>query len=177
MGVNTEINGTALEVILRDITKQPTDAIVNAANTKLHMGAGVAGAILLKGGKVIQEECDRIGSCPLGGAVITTGGRLLAKYVIHAVGPRYGIDPEPEKYLKSAIIKSIELADEYNLNTIAIPAISTGVFRYPLADAAKVIVGAVLEKMHSGIGLKKIALCLYSENDYSVFKTTLDKMK
>ena len=170
MGVNREINGTALEVILRDITKQPTDAIVNPANTQLKLGAGVAGDILLKGGKVIQEECDRIGSCPLGEAVITTGGRLYAKYVIHAVGPRYGIDPEPEKYLKSAIINSIELADEYKLNTIAFPAISTGIFRYPLEDAAKVIVGAMLEKMQSGTNLKKIVLCLYSENDYSVFK-------
>jgi len=177
MGVNLEINGTVLEVILRDITKQTTDAIVNPANSQLKLGAGVAGAIALKGGVTIQEECDEIGHCPLGEAVITTGGRLNAKYVIHAVGPRYSVDKEPEKYLKSAVINAIELADNKQLKSIAIPAISAGVFGYPLDAAAEIIITSVLEKMTSGTNLEKIVLCLYSENDYTVFRNTLDRLK
>ncbi|ADD68126.1 Appr-1-p processing domain protein [Denitrovibrio acetiphilus DSM 12809] len=177
MGVTREINGTVLEIALRDITKQTTDAIVNPANRQLKMTGGVAGAIAAKGGRSIQEECDEIGSCPLGEAVMTGAGFLKTTYIIHAVGPRYGVDPEPEKYLKSAVMKSIELADKNNLSDIAIPAISAGIFGYPLEDAAEVIISAVIEKILSGTKLNKILLCLFTENDYMVFINTLDRLK
>lgn len=169
--------GVAFEIIQGDITDQPTDAIVNAANSQLKLGAGVAGAIRSKGGPDIQKECDEIGGCLLGSAVITTGGKLRAKYVIHAVGPRYGIDPEPDKNLKSAIKSSIEVAENKGLKSISIPAVSTGIYGYPLEDAAKVIISAILEKLDKLTNIRKIVLCLFSEKDYKIFTETMDRMK
>jgi O-acetyl-ADP-ribose deacetylase (regulator of RNase III) len=122
-----KINYTFLELTKGDITDQTTDAIVNAANTALQLGGGVAGAIRRKGGPKIQEECNRIGGTHVGGAVITTGGNLKAKYVIHAVGPIHGEKNEDGK-LKDATLNSLILADQKNLKSIAFPAISTGIF-------------------------------------------------
>lgn len=175
MGI--EINGILIETVLGDITELDTDAIVNPANTRLILGGGVAGAIRSKGGGLIQRECDALNGCPLGEAKATSGGNLKADYVIHAVGPVYGTDPEPEKYLKSAIMKSLEMADNMGLKSIALPAVSTGIFRYPLEEAAEIIVGASAEfarKCNSSIN--KIVLCLFTEKDYNVFKMILEKM-
>lgn len=177
MGVKAEINGTVLELTQGDVTELDTDAIVNAANSGLQLGAGVAGAIRTKGGPSIQAECNKIGGCPLGGAVITGGGNLKAKYVIHAVGPRYGIDPEPEKNLKSAIIKSLEIADSKGLRSIGLPAVSTGIYGYPLDEAAGTITGAVIEKLQEGTdSLERVVLCLFSAKDFDIFKNALGKL-
>ncbi|PLX65771.1 MAG: O-acetyl-ADP-ribose deacetylase [Denitrovibrio sp.] len=173
MGIDTYINGTLFSIVQGDITELDTDAIVNPANKQLQLGAGVAGAILSKGGASIQVECDQIGHCDLGDAVITNGGKLKAKYVIHAVGPRYGVDPEHEKYLKSAVRKSIELADKKELSSIGIPAVSTGVYGYPIEDAARAIVTSILETLSEGVLLDKVILCLYSEKDYKTFEKAL----
>lgn len=176
MGLKREINGTLFELVQGDITELDTDAIVNAANSALQLGAGVAGAIRAKGGPSVQAECDRIGGCPLGGAVITGGGNLKAKYVIHAVGPRYGIDPAPEKNLKSAIIRSLEVADNHGLKSIAIPAVSTGIYGYPLEDAAEAVISAILEKIGAGLtNLNHVILCLFTESDYNAFKNILER--
>lgn len=177
MGLKREINGTLFELVQGDVTELDTDAIVNAANSGLQLGAGVAGAVRVKGGASIQAECDRIGGCALGDAVITGGGNLKAKYVIHAVGPRYGIDPEPETKLKSAVMKSLELADNKGLKSIGLPAVSTGIYGYPLKDAAKVILGAVIEKLKAGtVSIRHVVLCLFSEKDFIVFKKALEEM-
>lgn len=176
MGIDADINGTLFSIIQGDVTELDTDAIVNAANSELQLGAGVAGAILSKGGSSIQAECDKIGHCPLGEAVITGAGKLTAKHVIHAVGPRYGIDPEPEKNLKSAIRKSIELADKKGLSSIGLPAVSTGIYGYPLEDAARAIIESIIDTLNDGTGLDEVILCLFSEKDYGIFARSLADM-
>ncbi|MGB7582037.1 MAG: macro domain-containing protein, partial [Sedimentisphaerales bacterium] len=124
--MKADIANTVLELIDGDITEMDTDAIVNAADAQLILGGGVAGAIRRKGGPTIQQECNKIGGTFVGGAVITTGGKLRAKYVIHAVGPRMREGDEDNK-LKNATLNSLKLADKHNLRSIAFPAISAGI--------------------------------------------------
>ena len=125
-----KMEGTDLILVKGDITELDVDAVVNAANEHLILGAGVAGAIRRKGGPSIQEECYRIGGTFVGGAVITTGGNLKARHVIHAVGPRMGEGEEDEK-LGNAVLNSLKVAEENGLRSIAFPAISTGIFGFP----------------------------------------------
>src|SRR5512141_881862 len=141
---STTINGVSIELVKGDITDLALDAIVNAANSHLLLGAGVAGAIARKGGPTIQEECDRIGHCDVGSAVITGGGRLPARHVIHAVGPMAGEGREREK-LVGATRTSLEVAAANGLSSIALPAISTGVFGYPLQDCATVMLSTIID--------------------------------
>lgn len=153
-----------------DITELDVECIVNPANSSLILGGGVAGLILSKGGKSIQDECDKIGHCPVGGAVITGGGELKAKYVIHAVGPRYHVDENPQELLYEAVKHSIILGEKNNISSIAIPAISTGIFGYPKAEAAMVILSAV--KYCSKLDLKNLKRCyitLYTDEDFQIF--------
>ncbi|BAJ51227.1 Appr-1-p processing enzyme family [Candidatus Caldarchaeum subterraneum] len=170
-----KIRDTEVICLKGDITEVEADAIVNAANQWLKMGGGVAGAILRKGGPSIQEECDRIGYCPVGGAVITGAGKLRARYVIHAVGPRMG-EGDEERKLRDAVINSLKLADTYNLTSIAMPAISTGAFGYPLEEAAKVIITAVTDYLlRENSGLKKVLFVLYDEHAFRVFQRLLEE--
>src|SRR5947209_7276994 len=134
--MRTIVNGASLELVKGDITDLAVDAIVNAANSYLVLGAGVAGAIDEKGGPSIQSECDAIGHCDVGSAVITGGGELPAQYVIHAVGPIQGEGNEEAK-LAGATRTSLQLARQHGLVSIAFPAISTGTFGYPLAACAR----------------------------------------
>jgi O-acetyl-ADP-ribose deacetylase (regulator of RNase III) len=136
--------GVTIEVVKGDITEEDVDAIVNAANAHLKHGGGVAGAIVRKGGRVIQEESDRIGYVPVGSAVYTGAGRLKARYVIHAVGPVWG-EGEEEKKLRSAVRSALELAEKLGLASVSLPAISTGVFGYPKEEGTAVIVDEVLK--------------------------------
>ncbi|MHA1256706.1 MAG: macro domain-containing protein [Promethearchaeota archaeon] len=138
------IKNSKIKLVQGDITELSTDAIVNAANAQLILGGGVAGAIRRKGGPKIQEECNNIGGTFTGGAVITTGGELKAKNVIHAVGPRMGEGNEDEK-LKNATLNSLKLMDEHSLKTIAFPAISTGIFGYPIDRCAKIMISNAKE--------------------------------
>src|SRR5512139_197799 len=128
--MEVKIAGRTLELVEGDITELDTDAIVNAANARLVLGGGVAGAIRRKGGPAIQAECDRIGGTFVGGAVLTTGGKLKAKYVIHAVGPQMG-EGDEDKKLRNAALNSLKLADEHHLRSLAFPAISAGIFGFP----------------------------------------------
>jgi O-acetyl-ADP-ribose deacetylase (regulator of RNase III) len=171
------INGVLVKLIKGDITDIETIAIVNPANTSLLLGGGVAGRIREKGGYKIQKECDELKYCPLGEAVITSGGNLKAKYVIHAVGPRYNIDPEPEKYLAMAVFNALKRAKEKKITSIAMPAISTGIFGYPLEEASEIIIKAILDfiKKDNGV-LQNIIICLYSEKDLNVFEETFKKL-
>ena len=154
-----------------DITEEKTEVIVNPANSHLKLGGGVAGAILKKGGFEIQKECDEFGFCPLGEAVITTGGNLPAKYVIHTVGPRYDIDIESEESLYNAVFNSLKLADINKLQSISLPAISTGIFGYPLNEAADVILKAIDDFVESKPEfIKEINLVLFSNKDLEAFK-------
>jgi len=169
-----QINNRVLELVKGDITEMETDAIINAANAQLILGGGVAGAIRRKGGPTIQEECNKIGGTYVGGAVITTGGNLKAKYVIHAVGPRMGEGDEDNK-LKNATLNSLKVANENSLKSIAFPAISTGIFGYPLDCCADIMLSETINYLTGETGLEKVVFCLYDQPAYDVFNNTLDR--
>ena len=173
--MNTKINHTVLELIQGDITEQTADVIVNAANAALQMGGGVAGAIRRRGGAAIQEECSRIGGTYVGGAVITTGGNLPAKYVIHAVGPIHGDNHEDAK-LKDATLNSLKLADENHLKSIVFPAISTGIFGFPKDRCATIILSTTIAYLEGPTGLEKVVFCLYDKKTLGIFKHTLQSL-
>jgi len=173
--MEVKINKTILELTQGDITDLDTDAIVNAANTALQLGGGVAGAIRRKGGPKIQEECNKIGGTYVGGAVITTGGNLKAKHVIHAVGPRHGEEHEDEK-LKDATLNSLILADKNNLKSIAFPAISTGIFGFPKDRCATIMLSITIAYLEGPTKLEKVVYCLYDQNTFEIFKRTLQSL-
>jgi O-acetyl-ADP-ribose deacetylase (regulator of RNase III) len=170
-----KINNTILELIRGDITYQTTDAIVNAANASLQLGSGVAGAIRRRGGPAIQEECNRIGGTHVGGAVITTGGNLPAKHVIHAVGPIHGDDHEDEK-LKDATLNSLKLADKNRLKSIAFPAISTGIFGFPKVRCAIIMLSTTIAYLDGLTGLGKVVYCLYDKKTLELFEGILKSL-
>jgi len=172
--MEVKVKETSIELVQGDITDLSVDAIVNAANSRLKLGGGVAGAIRRKGGPKIQEECDRIGYCPVGGAVITSGGNLKARYVIHAVGPRYGEGNEDEK-LRNATLNSLRLADEHNLKSIAFPAISTGVFGFPKDRCAHIMLSTTISYINKGTNIKRIIFALYDSKTFKIFEETLNR--
>ena len=131
-----------IEIVQGDITEEAVDAIVNAANTHLQHGGGIAGAIVRKGGYIIQEESNKIGYVPTGSAAYTSAGSLPSKYVIHAVGPVWGSGNE-EKLLRSAVRSALVVAEKLNLKSISMPAISSGIFGYPKKEACRVIFSEV----------------------------------
>jgi O-acetyl-ADP-ribose deacetylase (regulator of RNase III) len=157
-----KIGEKTLRLVRGDITERAVDAIVNAANSHLQHGGGVAGAIVRKGGRIIQEESDRIGFTPVGTAVITGAGRLPAKFVIHAVGPRMGEGDEDTK-LKNAVRSTLLLANEKNLKSISLPAISAGIFGFPKNRCAHIMVeqAASFLKEHANGSLDLIEFCIY----------------
>jgi len=167
------IKNSILKLVQGDITELNTDVIVNAANAQLILGGGVAGAIRRKGGATIQEECDKIGGTFVGGAVITSGGNLKARHVIHAVGPRMGEGNEDTK-LKNAVANSLKLMDEHRLKSIAFPAISTGIFGYPIDKCAKIMITTAKEYLARETQIREVIFCLYSNPDYEVFNKELN---
>ena len=168
-----KVKNSEIKLVQGDITEMDTDVIVNAANSQLILGGGVAGAIREKGGPEIQEECNKIGGTYVGGAVMTTGGNLKAKYVIHAVGPRMGEGNEDEK-LNNATLNSLKLMDENNLKTIAFPAISTGIFGFPIERCAKVMISTSKDYLNTEkTQIKEVVFCLYTASDYAVFEKEL----
>jgi O-acetyl-ADP-ribose deacetylase len=166
-----------LTVVTGDITTQDVDAIVNAANSSLLGGGGVDGAIHRAGGPDILAACRRIRAerfpegLPTGQAVATTGGRLAARHVIHTVGPIHAIDPDPPASLAACHRSCLEVAAELGVRTIAFPAISTGVYGYPVADAASVAVRAVRTALADGIApdVTEVRFVLFSADAHDVF--------
>jgi O-acetyl-ADP-ribose deacetylase (regulator of RNase III) len=165
-----------IEIVQGDITKQKTDAIVNAANSSLMRGGGVDGAIHRAGGPAIAEECKKIivgqGPCPTGEAVITSGGLLPARFVIHTVGPVWygGKRNEPEK-LANCYKNSLRLAVENNLTTIAFPNISTGVYGYPKKEAARIAVQAVTEFLKSNSSIAKVYFVCFDKENFQLYQS------
>ncbi|MHC4166127.1 MAG: macro domain-containing protein, partial [Planctomycetota bacterium] len=153
--MQANIGNHILELLEGDITQVDTDAIVNAANAQLVLGGGVAGAIRRKGGPRIQAECDEIGGTFVGGAVITTGGNLKAGHVIHAVGPRMGEGNEDDK-LRNATLNSLKVADENHLKSISLPAISTGIFGFPIERCARIMLETTISYLKGTTGLEKV---------------------
>ena len=171
------LDATTIKLHQGDITRLAVDAIVNAANSGLRGGGGVDGAVHRAGGPAIMAECRRIGGCPAGQAVVTSGGNLPARYVIHAVGPvwRGGDHGEPE-LLRSAYANSLLRAEELGVTSIAFPSISTGVYGYPIALACPIAVGAVVAHVRQGTALQHIVFCLFSAGDYAVYEAYLSHM-
>ena len=175
--VEKKIGKTILRLVSADLTERDVDAIVNAANSRLQHGGGVAGAIVRKGGRAIQEESDRIGHVPVGGAAITTGGKLKARYVIHAVGPRMGEGDEDNK-LKSAINSVLDLASEERLKTISVPAISAGIFGFPKDRCAKILVGeaAAFLKSNPDSSLELLEFCIFDKEALGFFQKAMEQI-
>jgi O-acetyl-ADP-ribose deacetylase (regulator of RNase III) len=171
------INEKALRLVMGDITEQAVDAIVNAANSHLQHGGGVAGAIVRKGGQVIQDESDAIGYVPTGSAAITSAGKLPAKFVIHAVGPRMGEGDEDNK-LKNAVASSLELASKKGLASVSMPAISSGIFGFPKDRCAKILVGTAKDFMlrNSNSSVQLVEFCIHDELTLGFFKQEFDKL-
>jgi len=176
------INQVKLHIIQGDITQQGTDAIVNAANSSLMGGGGVDGAIHRAGGPAILDQCQQIvarqGRLPTGKAVITTGGNLKAKYVIHTVGPIWhgGNKGEPE-LLASAYQESLKLAAENNLNSISFPSISTGAYGYPVSQASKLAINAVITLLsHSTTSLREVVFVLFDAQTFAAYASALTEI-
>jgi O-acetyl-ADP-ribose deacetylase (regulator of RNase III) len=169
-----KINASTLILVQGDITKESTDAIVNAANSRLAGGGGVDGAIHHAGGPAIMQACRKIGGCSTGKAVITTGGNLKAKYVIHTVGPRYEKGTKEEAaLLKSAYMESLKLASTKHLKSIAFPAISTGAYGYPLREAATVALQTIIEYLTEHQDITLVRFVLYDRATYETFAEQL----
>jgi O-acetyl-ADP-ribose deacetylase (regulator of RNase III) len=179
--MQTTIGKTTLRLVTGDIADQDTDAVVTAAHWRLNKGTGTDGTIHTKGGPRIYEECRRLGGCPIGDAVLTTGGDLRARHVIHAVGPvwRGGEEHEPE-LLASAYRRSLEVAVQQGLRSISFPSISTGAFAYPLRLAAPLALRTIIEflerEQHS---LDEVRMVLYAREDdraYPIFAEALQRL-
>jgi O-acetyl-ADP-ribose deacetylase (regulator of RNase III) len=171
-------NSGKLELITGDITHESTDAIANAANTKLKGGGGVDGAIHRAGGPEIMAECRKIGSCPTGEAVITCAGRLKAKYVIHTAGPVYnGGNRGEAKKLASCYKNCLKLAVDNNVKSIAFPSISTGIYGYPLDEAAPIALGTVINFLKENASLELVKFVLFDEKTFNSYSSTLKKFK
>lgn len=162
---NTKIN-----IIQGYITEIDMDAIVNAANNTLLGGGGVDGAIHRKGGRIILEQCKKIGGCPTGEARITTGGNLPSRYVIHTVGPIYEGRDRDREMLYNAYYNSLKLAGEYELKTVAFPSISTGAYGYPIVEAVEVATEAVFDYLDEYDDIEEITFVLFSDDNYRVYK-------
>jgi O-acetyl-ADP-ribose deacetylase (regulator of RNase III) len=171
------INGKILRLVQGDITERDVDAIVNAANSHLQHGGGVAGAIVRKGGQIVQEESNKIGFTPVGTAVITVAGRLPAKFVIHAVGPRMGEGDEDNK-LKGAVLSSLDLASNKGLKSISMPAISSGIFGFPKDRCSKILVHESVRflKENKETTLHTIEFCIFDDTTLSYFKKEFEKL-
>ncbi len=173
--MNYYINSTTVIIKRGDITEEDTEAIVNAANTHLQHGGGVAGAIVRKGGRTIQDESDRIGRVPVGQAALTSGGRLKARFVIHAVGPRLG-EGDEERKLQNATANSLRLADQRSIRSLTFPAISTGIFGYPIEKCAGIMLKTVQEHCNGETGVREIRFCLFDDAAFQVFLNTANSV-
>ncbi len=164
-----------IEIVKGDITEMKTDAIVNAANNQLILGAGVAGAIRKKGGPKIQEECNKIGPIKVGEAAITTGGNLFAKYVIHAASMSLG-GSTTEESLRSSTRASLKIAKENGIKTIAFPAIGAGIGGFPKRECAKIMIGEAIEFLKKEDIPEKVYFVLYSDEMYNIFKKEFENL-
>ena len=166
------------KIVIRqgDLTEMETDAIVNAANNDLILGAGVAGAIRRKGGDEIQRECTAIGSIPVGYAAITTGGKLAAKYVIHAASMQLGGRTTAEA-LRRSTAHSLRIAAERGLKTIAFPAVGTGIAGFPMKDCADIMLHEAALHLENGTSLETIYFVLFDDSACEIFKKALKRLR
>ena len=166
----TTVVSDKIEMIQGDITRQTVDAIVNAANNSLLGGGGVDGAIHRAAGPDLLAECRTIGGCPTGEARITKGYRLAATYVIHTVGPVYQGTPDDARLLTACYENCFELAGQYRIRSIAFPAVSCGVYGYPIEDAARIALAAADRSASRMPRLDKIIFVLFSDQDLKIYQ-------
>jgi len=171
------VHQSNLEVVQGDITQQETEAIGNAANSALAGGGGVDGAIHRAGGPAIMSELRaKYKGCPTGSAVITGGGNLKAKYVIHAVGPRYSGSVKDPELLSNAYRKSLELCTQNKISSVAFPSISTGIYGYPVEEASQIALKTVKDYLKDHSEIKLVRFVLFDSNTYRVYEETLKKL-
>ena len=171
--MEAQIGNSVIYLLDIDLTEMKVEAIVNPANTALQLGGGVAGAIRHNGGPDIQKACDVIGGTPVGTAVITTGGNLKAKYVIHAVGPMMGEGDEDQK-LGNATLNALKIAEKNNIKTIAFPAISTGIFGFPIQRCAEIMLHTTIDYLQGETVIQQISFCLFGPKVYDIFESKLN---
>jgi len=165
-----------VELLQGDLTEMDCDAIVNAANNDLILGGGVAGAIRRKGGNVIQQECTAIGSIPVGGAAITSGGNLRARWVIHAASMQLG-GATTAKALRGATAHSLRIAAQRGLKTIAFPAVGTGIAGFPMKECAEIMLREVVEHLKDDTTIEKVSFMLFDQASLDVFSAVWAEMK
>ena len=165
-----------IEILQGDLTEMETDAIVNAANNDLQLGGGVAGAIRRKGGPAIQQECDAIGTIPVGAAAITSGGRLKARYVIHAASMQLG-GSTTAKALRSSPAHSLHLAKEKGLKSIAFPAVGTGIAGFPMRECAEIMLDEAVKHFSGATSLQKVYFVLFDKPAAGTFRQVWDEMR
>jgi O-acetyl-ADP-ribose deacetylase (regulator of RNase III) len=171
------VHQSILEVVQGDIIQQETEAIGNAANSALAGGGGVDGAIHRAGGPTIMSELKaKYKGCPTGSAVITGGGNLKAKYVIHAVGPRYSGSPKDAELLSSAYRKSLELCSQNKISSIAFPSISTGIYGYPMEEASRIALKTVMDYLKDHPEIKLARFVLFDSKTYQTYEATLKEL-
>jgi O-acetyl-ADP-ribose deacetylase len=172
-----QIKKTRIRIIKGDLTEAPVDAIVNAANSHLNHGGGVAGAIVRKGGNIIQDESDRIGIVPVGHCAVTTAGNLIARHVIHAVGPRWGEGDEEAK-LRSAVTNTLKTADGMKLSSVAMPAISAGIFGFPKDRCARIMTEEIAAFARQGeTTVEEIDLYLIDADIIEFFSAEIERLR
>ena len=172
-----EIGRSRLEFIVGDITAQDTQAVVNAANSRLAPGGGVAGAIHEAAGPMLWNECSTLGGCETGQAKISKGYNLPNAYVIHTVGPVYSGSENDAILLRYCYVNSLTLANRHSIRSIAFPALSTGIFGYPVKDAAKVAIDAIAGHLKGDTGIDLVRMVLYDERSYTIHLKVLEKIK
>jgi O-acetyl-ADP-ribose deacetylase len=172
-----KIDQCTIRLVEGDITLQDTEAIVNAANSGLRGGGGVDGAIHRAGGPEIMKECRKIGGCPTGEARLTTAGQLPSRFVIHAVGPVYLDGSRGEaRLLAGAYRFSLELAARNGIRTIAFPSISTGAYGYPLKEASRTAIRAVLDFLDANSILREVRFVLFGKEAYESYREALEEL-
>ena len=175
--MQTKVNQTLIELVCGDITEESTDVIVNAANSRLAGGAGVDGSIHRAGGPAIMAECRQIGGCPTGEAVITTGGNLKARHVIHTVGPVWRGGTQNEAgLLASAYLNSLKLAARKGLHSISFPAVSCGIYGYPLGDAAHIALKTCVDFARQSAEITLIRHVLFDQRVFDIFTRELRQL-
>lgn len=171
------VQKSILEIVRGDITQQDIEAVGNAANSALAGGGGVDGAIHRAGGPTLMSELKaKYKGCPTGSAVITSGGNLKAKYVIHAVGPRYSASPRDPELLSSAYQKSLELCTQNKISSIAFPSISTGIYGYPVEEASRIALKTIMDYLKNHPEIKLVRFVLFDSNTFEIYQEALKEL-
>jgi O-acetyl-ADP-ribose deacetylase (regulator of RNase III) len=174
--ISKNIYGVTIELLKGDITEQETEAIVNAANKKLSPGGGVSGAIHKEAGPELWDESKNLGGCETGEAKITSGYDLKAEYVIHTVGPVYSGEEKDKEYLQRSYQNSLRLAVEKGIESISFPAISTGIFGYPVEEAAEVAIEEIINFLKENGRPERVRIVLYNQEDFNIYWKILEQI-